>query len=1015
MKSNYLLFLMMLFSGYGFAQNYQIGGVVTEAATGMPIPGVNIQVNNMTLGTTTDLDGRFTLANIPGGSTVVFTYIGFSEFSTVVNSTNLTMSVPLAENASTLDEVVVIGYGTQLRREVTGAVSTVDSETIMQIRPVLASQALQGTVAGVSVNQTSGAPGAGFAIRIRGIATNGNNSPTVIIDGYVGNLDLLNPDDIETMTILKDAQAAIYGTIGANGIVLITTKSGKRNSKTRISYDTYTGFQETSRKLNLLNATEYALLLNEAYANGGQEVPFPNVSQLGEGTDWQDEIFDDSAPIVNHNLSFSGGSEKMSYRVSGSHLDQLGIIGGEKSAFLRNTARLALDADLSSKIRMKTNVTYTYFNRKTLNEFGLGSALFNAINTPATLAPYDENGDFTLVPATTGFGNEIINPLAQIANTFNNYDFRGLNGMFGLEYKLLKDLTINSRIGVNSSNNRGRSFAKQISYGGKVFDVAQSSVTQSAINDNNYTYDLWADYEKEFDETHNFKLSAGTTVFRTWGEGLFATGFGVPNNTWENADIDLTTSFIAGNPNASYSYDERRLSYFGRFEYDFKGKYLLSALLRRDSSTRFGPTKRIAYFPSFSAGWIVSDEDFFSNSGLVNFLKFRASYGTLGNDEFNNNLYVSLLNGEATYVFNNTLTNGTATGIVTNPDLQWEEAKKFNAGVDLRLFNNKIEITADYFNDVRDNLLIVNLPVSGIVGVGAPGAGAPTVNAGEVKNYGAEFAITYNDKIGDNFEINVHYNVALIKNKVTRVINGTGYVEGGSFGVGQPAMARMEEGQPLGYFYGYVTDGIFQNQAEIDAHPSQIALGATSSPGDIRYVDINNDGVINSNDRTNVGDPIPAATMGFNLTMKYKNFDFSTYAFANIGNDMVRNYERVLSDANRLDYNLDRWTGEGTSNTVPRVTTGATGNNVFSDYFVEDASFVRINKVELGYSLDAKAIETAGMSSARIYVGVNNLYTFTKYMGYDPAASTGAPIGGGIDQGFYPVPRTYMIGASINF
>jgi hypothetical protein len=387
----------------------------------------------------------------------------------------------------------------------------------------------------------------------------------------------------------------------------------------------------------------------------------------------------------------------------------------------------------------------------------------------------------------------------------------------------------------------------------------------------------------------------------------------------------------------------------------------------------------------------------------------------LGNDEFNNNLYVSLLSGEATYVFNNTLTNGTATGIVTNPDLQWEEAKKFNAGVDLRLFNNKIEITADYFNDVRDNLLIVNLPVSGIVGVGAPGAGAPTVNAGEVKNYGAEFAITYNDKIGDNFEINVHYNVALIKNKVTRVINGTGYVEGGSFGVGQPAMARMEEGQPLGYFYGYVTDGIFQNQAEIDAHPSQIALGATSSPGDIRYVDINNDGVINSNDRTNVGDPIPAATMGFNLTMKYKNFDFSTYAFANIGNDMVRNYERVLSDANRLDYNLDRWTGEGTSNTVPRVTTGATGNNVFSDYFVEDASFVRINKVELGYSLDAKAIETAGMSSARIYVGVNNLYTFTKYMGYDPAASTGAPIGGGIDQGFYPVPRTYMIGASINF
>jgi TonB-linked SusC/RagA family outer membrane protein len=548
-----------------------------------------------------------------------------------------------------------------------------------------------------------------------------------------------------------------------------------------------------------------------------------------------------------------------------------------------------------------------------------------------------------------------------------------------------------------------------------VFDVQQSSVTQSAIFDNSYTYDAWIDYKKSIDEAHNFTLTAGTTIWKTWGEGLFATGFGVPNNSWENADINLTTSFIEDNPNASYVYDERRLSYFGRLQYDYKGKYLLSALLRRDSSTRFGPTKRVAYFPSFSAGWVVSEEDFFGDSNLVDFLKFRVSYGTLGNDEFGNNLYLSLLTGEATYVFNNTLVNGTATGVVTNPDLQWEEAKKFDAGLDLRLFDGKVEITADYFNDIRDNLLIVNLPVSGIVGVGAPGAGAPTVNAGEVKNYGAEFAINYNNKIGDDFSINVNYNVTLIKNKVTRVNNGTGIVEGGSFGVSQPAMARMEVGQPLGYFYGYVTDGIFQNQAEIDAHPSQIALGATSAPGDIRYVDINEDGVINANDRTNVGDPIPSATMGFNVTLNYKNFDFATFLFSNIGNDMVRNYERVLSDVNRMSYTLDRWTGEGTSSTVPRVTTAATGNNVFSDYFVEDASFVRINRVELGYSIDEKAIAKAGMSSARVYLGVNNLYTFTKYRGYDPAASTGAPIGGGIDFGFYPVPRTYLLGASINF
>ncbi|MEP6803312.1 MAG: SusC/RagA family TonB-linked outer membrane protein, partial [Flavobacterium sp.] len=788
-----------------------------------------------------------------------------------------------------------------------------------------------------------------------------------------------------------------------------------KNSKTKISFNSYTGFQETSRKLPTLNATEYGLLLNESYANGGKPLPYPNVSGLGKGTNWQDEVFKKGVPIISNDLTISGGSEKIAYSISGSHLDQEGIVGGDKSGFLRNTARLGLTADLSDKFKLKTNVIYTYFTRNTLNENGLGSVLFNALNVPATLSPYDANGDFTLVPNTTGLGNEIINPLAQIANTYNDYNYKKLNGNFGLDYKIFKGFVLSSSIGFNTSNSESKTFGKQISYGGKVFDVQRSSVTQGAVNDNNYSFDLFGTYNTKIADKHNITGTVGTTIFKEWGNGLYATGFDVPNNSWDFADISLTKGISATLTNSSYVYDQRRLSYFGRLQYDYNGKYLLSAMLRRDSSTKFGPGNKVGYFPSFTGGWVVSKEGFFGDSKTISFLKLRASYGTLGNDQIPNYGYLGLLSGEATYVFDGTLVNGTATGQVPNPDLKWEEAKKFDVGLDVNLLNDKISIVADYFIDTRKDLLIPNIPVSGITGIGAPGASAPTLNAGSVRNSGVEFAIDYKDKISDSFSFSVGYNVTFLKNEVLEVNNGTGFIEGGAFGVGQPAPSRMEIGKPLGYFYGYKTDGIFQNQAEVDAHPSQLALGANAAPGDLRYVDVNGDGVIDIKDKTNIGDPIPDATMGFNLQLNYKNLDFAVYTFASVGNDMVRNYERTLSDANRLDYVLDRWTGEGSTNTTPRVTTGATANNVFSNYFVEDASYLRIQNVQLGYTLNPTISQKAGITKLRLYAGVNNLYTFTKYKGFDPGASSGAPVGGGIDYGFYPVPRTYLLGLNINF
>ena len=1012
MKSKLLLTVLLLFTSFAFSQSFDVNGTVLDGA-GLSLPGVNVKVKNSSKSTTTDFDGSFKLSGVSTGTTIVLSYIGYRTQEVVVSGPKIT--VKMSDDTKSLEEVVVIGYGSQKKREVTGAVSVVDSKTLDILKPARIEQALQGTMSGVNVTTQSGAPGAPLDIRIRGIATNGENRPTTIIDGYVGDLGLLNPNDIETITVLKDAQAAIYGTIGANGIILVTTKMGKKNTKTKVSLNSYTGFQYTSRKLPMLNATEYALLLNESYANGGKALPYPNVSGLGNGTDWQDEVFKDGVPIISNDLTISGGGEKIAYSISGSHLDQEGIVGGDKSGFLRNTARLGLTADLSDKFKLKTSVIYTYFTRNTLNENGLGSVLFNALNVPATLTPYDANGVFTLVPNTTGLGNEIINPLAQIANTYNDYNYKKLNGNFGLDYKIFRGFVLSSSIGFNTTNSESKTFGKQISYGGKVFDVQRSSVTQGAVNDNNYSFDLFGTYNTKIADNHNIVGTLGTTIFKEWGNGLFATGFDVPNNSWDFADISLTKGISETLTNSSYVYDQRRLSYFGRVQYDYKGKYLLSAMLRRDSSTKFGPGNKVGYFPSFTGGWVISDEGFFGESKAISFLKLRASYGTLGNDQIPNYGYLGLLTGEATYVFDGALVNGIATGQVPNPDLKWEEARKFDVGLDMKFLNDKLFVVADYFIDTRNDLLIPNIPVSGITGTGAPGASAPTLNAGSVRNSGFEFSIDYKEKFSDSFSMSVGYNVTFLKNEVLEVNNGTGFIEGGNFGVGQPAPSRMEVGKPLGYFYGYKTDGIFQNQAEVDAHPSQLALGANAAPGDLRYVDSNGDGVIDTKDKANIGDPIPDATMGFNVQLNYKNLDFALYTFASVGNDMVRNYERTLSDANRLDYVLDRWTGQGTSNSTPRVTTGATANTVFSDYYVEDASYFRIQNIQLGYTLSPNISQKAGITKLRIYTGVNNLYTFTKYKGFDPGASNGAPIGGGIDYGFYPIPRTYLLGLNINF
>lgn len=1007
MKKNVLLILVLLFGGLvAQAQNGRITGNVTAVNGGTPLPGVNILVKNTTNGTNTDFDGNFILDNVKQGDVLVLSYLGFKTVEVTVNSSNI--NVQLEDDTQALSEVVVIGYGTQAKKEVTGAVNLINAEDIAALKPLRFEDALQGQSTGVQIIPSSGSPGSSLNIRIRGISSNGNNRPLIVVDGNITEdaLTNLNPNDIESITTLKDASAAIYGTRAANGVILITTKTGKKNTAATFAVNSYVAFQETPRKLPVLNATEYALLINEARTNAGQTPLFNDVSSFGKGTDFQDKVFE-TAPIFNQDITVSGGSEKSTYSLGAGYLTQDGIVARDKSNFDRFTSRLSFTTELSKYFTFNTSLFYTNSKRKTINESGLGSVLFNALNMSPILPVRDANGDFTLAE---GLGNEVINPLAQIANTFNESNTNKINGTAGLKFKLDDHWSAETRFGFNYSVAKAKFFSPIAFFGsGKVFNNSRSSVTEIKDDFNDYTWDAFINYKNTFYENHNVEVTLGTTVFKNHGDFFNATGFDVPNNSYKFADLSLTNNNLADESFGNGQFEERLVSYFGRFQYNYSSKYLFSFSLRRDASSNFGPNESVAYFPSGSLGWVVTEETFLQDNDIVNFLKLRGSFGVLGNDRIVANTFRSLLSGEATAVFNDQLINGKAVGRIPNPNIRWEEQDQLNIGFDLTLLKN-FDITADFFRKTTRDLLL-EAPVSGIIGSSAPGSAPPFINAGSVRNRGAEFSVNYKTNITKDLKITVGGNFTALENEVLSVNNDVGFVTGGSFGVGQEAPSRMQAGKPLGFFFGLKTDGIFQNQQEVDAHATQ----ANARPGEIRFVDINNDGVVDNNDRADIGSPIPDVTFNFNLSLEYKNFDFSASAFGQAGNEIVRNFERNQPLTNRSRDFLNRWTGPGTSNTQPLVTTGATSSTLFSDFFVEDGDFLRIQTLQLGYTIPKSITEKVKISNFRLYAQVNNLYTFTDYSGFDPSISSGAPVGGGIDPGFFPTPRSYIFGINLNF
>ena len=1032
------LSFLMFFSFPFFSQNLIITGKVVDENK-ETMPGVNIKVEGKEGGATTDLDGRYSITVDNQLNTLIFSFIGYKSQAVTVND-KIKIDIQLKPSSENLEEVVVVGYGTSRVKELTGATVQVKGESIERLNIPRMDQALQGQVSGVTISTNSGSPGGTSNIRIRGLSTSGNNNPLILVDGVVYDaqgLNALNPGDIESINVLKDATAGIYGVRAANGVIIIETKKGKKGSKPKFEVGSYYGMQSTTKKLNLLNAGEYALIKNEMFIRGGGQ-PIFNNTDLKVGSNWQDSIFQD-APVQSFNIGVTGGGKNSSYSIGGNYFSQDGIVGGKKSNFERYNARVNLVNSLSKKLTLTSVFLYTHEQRSVLAENGIGSVLYNTINAFPTRNIHSPDGNYEYLDEVS----DIINPVAQIENTYNRSLTNKLVGKQEFEVKILDNLSFTNRLSYNYAIVDGKTFNPLAWYGsGKYANSALNANLDPVMvfngfqyNQNSDTYDsvlvergasvseqratyLDLNYESFLNynlniNDHNIKSTLGASVFRRKGDVLNGTGFNIPNNSIDYADISASQSPGQFNQNntGSYEFEERLLSAFLRGEYSYKFKYIFSGVIRRDGSSKFGPNSRYGYFPSFSGAWIVSEESFL-NYKPITFLKLRTSYGISGNDQIANFAYRALLNGEGVYVFDDIITAGVAIGTAANPDLKWETTKQLNIGVDLQLFNS-FDIVANYFIKNTNDLLF-SPNVSALIGSYGPGGYPPIVNAGNVSNKGFEFEFGYATNPNNPIGVNINLNFTYLKNEVTSVPDGIDFIPGASFGVGGNTATRFEVGFPIGYFFGYQTNGIYQNQSQIDN--SNINQDG-AQVGDLIFVDQDGDGKINFNDnsdKTNLGSPLPKFMFGTVLGFNLYGFDISANLYAAVGQKIIRNYERQQPYANQLNYVLDRWTVDNPSNEVPVYTTASNRNGVFSDFFVENGSFLRVRNIQIGYILPKDFSKKFKTNYVRFYIAANNLFTFTKYMGYDPDIGGGA-LSGGVDNGFYPQARTIMGGVNIKF
>ena len=1009
-----ILFSLVVFAAFS---QQKVSGRVTLQTDGEPAIGVSVKIKDGSGGAVTDYDGNFILTVPNTNAVLVFSYTGFVVQEITVGNQS-TINVVLSENLSTLEEVVVTGYGAQKRSSISGAVSSVSSEDIAE-RPILrVEQALQGRTAGVQVAQVSGSPGSPLSVRVRGVGTINNSDPLYIVDGVpVEGLDFLNPNDIETVNVLKDAaSAAIYGSRGANGVVLITTKGGKRNQQGTISYDAYYGIQSPARLLDLLDATEYATLQNEAFVAAGQ-VPRPefvNPAVLGEGTDWQEAIFQ-TAPIMSHQLTFAGGAERSAYTLSGNYFSQDGIVGGDKANFQRATVRFNGMHDLKPWLTVGNNLGFTWLQRNGLTENSqYNSPLIRALNMDPTTPVRKADGTFAYSQYAD---TDIANPVNAIEQTYNTWTSNRLVGNVFGDVKLAKGLTFRTTYSMDVTFAvQNRFFPRyDLSNVPSISDApaAEKNLVNSVgVSNNTWKNWQWENvmtYTKNFNDKHDLTLIAGTTALSNRYDTNGGSNTNLPSNDPDDAYIGNTIDPIESQSAFQFASESSLFSWFGKANYEFNNTYLFSATFRADGSSRFGANNRYGYFPSFSAGWIASHEDFW-NINAINFFKVRASWGQNGNDRIGDYSFTTVVYNGQNYTFgpDETITNGSVALSAANPDLRWETSTQTNIGLDMEMLEGRVGFTADYYiKETSDMLYAAPIPL-------VAGTAPPIQNVATAENRGLELTLNYR-----NYDHALHYtiggNISFLKSEVTGLGRGGEPVLSGYVQSANAFAAKTDVGQALGSFYGYVTDGIFQTPEEVEAHAFQ---NTGTAPGDIRFKDLNNDGVIDVNDQTFIGNPTPRISYGFNTDFEFKGFELNIFFQGTEGNDIFDNTVRYdFSYVNRPSTALKRWTGPGTSDSEPRVNLSDPNQNVrVSDRFVKDGSYLRLKTLQLGYNLPSAWLKKARMQKMKVYVTGQNLLTFTQYDGLDPEiGNVGGSLEIGIDRGFYPQARTVMGGVSVTF
>ncbi|NOW97905.1 TonB-dependent receptor [Mucilaginibacter sp. SG564] len=1017
----FVLFFIMISQGSALAQpaSRTISGVVISADDNQPLIGVGVKIKTTTTGTITDVKGAYHI-KAKTGDILEFTYIGFQPLSVTVGEAN-EVSIKMTPMSNSLDQVIVVGYGTQVKKVVTGATVHVSGSDLAKNHTLTVDQALQGQAPGVQVTSTSGQPGDALKVRIRGIGTIGNSNPLYVVDGFpTYDISSLNPNDIESLDVLKDAAStAIYGTRAANGVILITTKKGK-SGKTQVSFDAYYGLQNPAKKLDLLDAHEYGIIMNEAAVNSGKAPMYTldQLNQLGAGTDWQKAVTQKNAPIENYSVSASGGNDRSTYSSSLSYQKQDGIIGlPGKSNFERISFRINSSHDLYKDIiKFGQNLTYSHSTQSSIGTGNIyGNSIKGLLNTSPTFPVRNPDGTYGISTVSP----EEVNPVAAMDYTNNNRTItdRLLGDVF-LEATIFKGLKFRSDYGLDLSYNSTNTFIPVYSLGTNNQNT-NSTATMGLYRNTRTNWDNSLTYQKSIGK-HNLTALLGSTVLRETTFYVSGSKQDLIIPDFNHAIIDNGTNDATQKAFGGITVPEHNiLSYFGRINYNYNEKYLLTAIVRRDGSTNFGSNNKYATFPSVSAGWVVTSEEFLKNVKWLDFLKIRAGIGQNGNDNVpTSNYYAYLATVSSTYnsyYFNGVKSTGTVPNKVPNPDLKWETSQQADVGFDATILRD-LTVTFDWYNKTTKNWLIV-APVPAIVGTGAP-----TVNGGDVSNKGIELAVNYQHKFGD-LSFGIGGNIAYNKNRVTDIANPEKIIHGatGVLTASTDEFYRAQVGYPIGYFYGLKTDGLFQTQQDVNSYAKNGTLiQPGAKPGDVRFVDLNGDGKIDANDKTMLGDPNPHETYGFNLNAGYKGFDISIQLNGVAGNQIVngiRTNDRYY--ANYTTAILGRWTGAGTSNTIPRVTQADEANNNygrFSDLYIENGDFLRVKTINIGYDFKKGLLKNLPLQQFRLYLSGTNLFTFTKYKGLDPEVGYGNDgWASGTDLGYYPQPRTIMLGLSVKF